>query len=425
MRARTACACGLSSAALGVPIAVWAQTLDVERPLTLVVGEPARGARADRVDAARTGFARSSLPTSGLHTEWKTPVGAVIEHAPLVDARGATYVIGTRGEVISLGRDGAERWRVSTNAMQPGPGALLSDDTLVFVDAAGEAVAVREGVVRWRSRFGPPGVAKAGPLPLTDGGVVVATAAELEALDAEGRVRARATLPEGIAAPLVSALGKVVAITASGAVWTWAPGAPEATRVASFGFAIAGAAALADDHTLVAVRAGQALLVRVDLGRGTTSTWATSPGGVWLGPPAMRGETAYVIESATTGELAVSIDLSGRELGRVLLLARAAAIGSDGGPTPIAGGTHCPPVVDGAGTIAFATTDGSLGVVTATEHGGSAELLRGACGPAPAAFALTSPAVVGLAPLSAGAFVAVCHSGSVLAVTGQRDAAHL
>src|SRR5258708_27049561 len=155
-----------------------------------------------------------------------------------------------------LAPDGSERWRISTGAIDPGPAALLSDDTLVFVDEAGEAIAARDGAVRWKTRFGRSETAHAAPLPLRDGGVVVATAHDVAVLDADGRPRVRNPLSEATIAPLLSGLSKIVTVTTSGVVWTWTPGAPEATRVASFGSPVDGGAALSDDHTLVAVTAG-------------------------------------------------------------------------------------------------------------------------------------------------------------------------
>src|SRR5208283_2908429 len=104
---------------------------------------------------------------------------------------------------------------------QPGPGALLSDDTLVFADGAGEAVAVRDGSVRWRSRFGRPSSAHAGPLPLDDGGVVVGSGPDLAVLDAAGGERARIVLAEVTSHPLTWGLDQILAIGDTGTVWAW------------------------------------------------------------------------------------------------------------------------------------------------------------------------------------------------------------
>jgi hypothetical protein len=410
--AATAVAAGLARA----PQRAAAQTVDVQRPRTLVVGSPP-GARADRVDAARSGRARDPLPTGALRTEWQLPTGALIEQAPLVDASGTTYVVGTRGEVVAITRDGREKWRASTDSPQPGPAALLSDDTLVFADALGEAVAVREGVVRWRARFGRGDATHPSPLPLDDGGVVVATAHDVAVLDAEGHERTRVTLPEAAAGPLVAALGRVVAVTASGAVWAWPPGATDPTRLGSFGSPIEGGAALADDHTLLAVTSGGGHLSAVDLATGATTTRAVAPAGIWLGPPAVRSGTATLLLLAPSAELAVVVDASGLETARSLLVVRPPPLATDGGVAPLVAIPHTPPLVDAAGTIAFATSEGSLGVAA----GSTVELVADGCvssgttrDPRP-----DPSRAAGLAPLGPGVFIAACRSGLVVAVRGQ------
>jgi hypothetical protein len=394
-----------------------AQTVDVQRPRTLVVGTPAGstgGARADRVDAARTGATRTTLPTGGLRTEWRTGLGVPLEVAPLVDVHGTTYVVGTRGEVVAVARDGSERWRLSTGSNQPGPPALLSDDTLVFVDAAGEAVALREGALRWRVRFGRSDASHPAPLPLDDGGAVVATTRDLAALDADGHERARTTLPEPTTLPLVAALGKVVAVTSSGAVWTWAPGAAEVTRVASFGAPVEDGVALADDRTLVGITGGRSHLSAVDLVRGTTTTRAMAPAGLWLGPPAARSGTTYALLLTPTGDLAIGVDASGAETLRVLLAAHPTPVASDGGPAPLVAVSHTAPLVDTAGTLAFATPEGAVGVVAR----GVVDLIADACAASTGGSRAGLAPVAALAPLAPGAFVAACRSGTVLAVRG-------
>ena len=268
-RAAGAAAAVLAATAAGA--VAGAQTMDVQRPRTLVVGTPGIGVRTERIDGSRSGQSATMLPSAaaagGLRSEWAFALGESLEVPPVVDGRGTTFVVGGRGEAIAVGRDGTEIRRLSTGAIQPGPPALLSDDTLVFSDAAGEAIALREGALRWRVRFGrvdPTRAIPPSPLPLDDGGVVTATTHEMAALDADGHERSRVTLPEPVTSPLLESMGKVVAVTASGAVWTWMPGATEATRVGSFGGPVDDGAALADDHTLVAITSGRLHLSAVD-----------------------------------------------------------------------------------------------------------------------------------------------------------------
>lgn len=419
-RAWALAACALPSLAA---IAARGQTLDRQRSLWLVVGAPANAAPVDRVDGARTGMARFKLPASSLRIEWRAPVGALLAHAPLVDANGDTYVAGTRGEVVALKRDGTELWRAVTGSNQPGPPALLSDRTLVFVDDAGEAVGVREGRVRFRWRFGQAGATHPAPLALDDGGAVVATAHELAVLDAEGTERARTTFAEAVAAPLVAALDKVFVVTSSGAVWAWQPGASEPTRVASFGSAVDGGAALADDHTLIAVIAAPNRMGTVNLVRGTSTLRAGPYDGLWGGPPTMKGGTAYLWLHTAVGEFAVAVDPGGAEIGRTLLAGHPSARSSDGGMPPLVTGPHIPALIDSRGTVVFAMVSGSsatIGAASATGTGGSTvELLPDVCPPAPVgegADRIPAPPIVGLAPLPPAGFVAACASGTLLAV---------
>ncbi len=416
-------------AALGT-MAARAQPFPVERARTLVAGKPV-GARMDRVDGARTGLSVTPLPTAGLRIEWRAAAGADVDDEPLVDARGGTYVVGARGEVLALARDGSERWRVPTGALDPGPAALLSDDTLVFADATGDAIGVREGGVRWRSHFGRADAAHPPPLPLDDGGVVMATTRDLVVLDAQGRPRGRTVLPEPTTAPLLSALGQVFAVTASGAIWGWVPGALEASRLGSFGSPIEGGAALANEHTLVAIAAGQTTLSAVDFlrggstgGGGPSVTRAVAPGGLWLGPPAMRGEAATLGMLGATSELVITVDGVGRELGRAVLVGHAPPGRVDAGSAQPAASavSGMPLLVDAAGTVAFATLEGSVGVAVLGAGGdGSVELLSDACPRAPGPTSLIGT-VAGLAPLPPQSFVAICRSGTILAVSGSHPA---
>ena len=414
---------GLLAAALAVGASdVNAQKVSVGPPTTLIVGTPAAGARVERVDTARSGRTRTDLPTSRLRTEWRIPLGTLVEQPPLVDSRGTIYLLGARGDVFAIARDGSQRWRASTNSASPGPAALLSDDSLVFVDG-GQAVAVRDGALRWRAHVGHADPLHAAPLPLEDGGVVIASGRELVALDAEGQERARTTLPEASGAPLVSALGKTLAVTASGAVWSWVPGAAEPSRVATFGSAIDGGAALSDDHTLWAVTDGQAHLTSVDLLRKTSATRAVAGAGLWLGPPTVLGGAVCVVSLSATNETAVTFDASRSEgtnegtseVARTILAVRApSAAAPDAGPGTRPAVPHTAPIVDPRGALAFATVDGAIGVATTSER----DMLAEGCEPPLGSAARSAPPVVGLAPLEPGAFVAACHSGALLAISG-------
>jgi hypothetical protein len=430
---RRTMAWGLAMLAVGLLAAgAAAQTFDVGRPRTLVVGTPP-GVRADRVDAERTGLSRDPLPAGSLRVAWQTPaLGLLLDDAPVVDASGTAYLVGTRGEVVAIARDGSERWRASTGAVQPGPAALLSDDTLVFADAVGEAVAVKDGAVRWRVRFGRGDTSHPAPLPLADGGVLVATAHDLAALDVEGHQRARTTLPEAATGALVAFRGGVLATGASGVVWSWTPGAPEAERAGSFGAPTEGGAVLVDEHTLVAVIAGGTKVAALDfgpvglgqlrlvaqigqLGQGPS---AAGVGGVWLGPPAAHAGNVYLVLLTPTAELAVGLDRGGAETMRARIASRTPTVAADGGTVALVPVQYAPPLVDASGTLAFASTDGAIGTVGA----GTVEELQAACVSAARIPSADAARVAGLAPLAPGVFLAACHSGSLVALRGAAGA---
>jgi hypothetical protein len=400
----------LGAAAIGLLLAgaAAAQTLETRHARTLVVGTPKGGARVDRVNRGRTGQSQDALPASSLRIEWQTAfLGMAIEQAPLVDPAGTTLVVGAQGDVVAIGRDGAEVWRASTNAPQPGPAALLSDGSVVFATGSGDAVAVRQGRLRWSARFGRADSAHPAPLPLEDGGVVVATGRDLAVLDADGNERARATLAEPATAPLISALGRVLVVASSGTVYAWGLGG-EPARVGSFGSAVDQGAALVDDHTLVAVTSAHTHLTAVDIERGTTTTRAIAASGLWLGPPATQGGVAHLLALTQVSDLLVALDAAGSEVGRALLGTRPLLLGPDGGPAPLVAPPHAPPIVDAAGVTAFVTSQGA-GVAS----GATVEFAADVC---PAA---SNGAAAGLAPLGAGAFVVACRAGSLVALNGR------
>ena len=416
-RLTAATGAAVGAAVLATAAGSTGQTVDVQHPLTIVSGTPAGGARTDRIDSFRSGCSRDPLPAGGLASTWHIGVGAFLEHAPVVDAQGTAYVVGSRGEVVAVGRDGSERWRAATGAAQAGAPVLASDETLAFVDAAGIAVGVREGVVRWRTRFGRSDTSRPAPLALDDGGVVVATAHDLATLDAEGHVRSRTALPEAASAPLVAALGKVIAVTVSGAVWSWCGAttgcAVEPTRLGSFGAPVEGGAVLGDDHTLLAITAGGAHLAAMDLARGTVATRAVAPAGVWLGPPSVHAGAATLQLLAPAADVAVVLDASGAETARIVLGMHPPPAITDGGPVVIAPVPHTAPLVDASGTLVFATTDGSVGAAR-TSGASRVDLVAGICPPNDHA----EPAVAGIAPIGPSAIVVACRAGALVALQG-------
>jgi outer membrane protein assembly factor BamB len=405
-------------------LATRAQRLDPKRPKTIVVGAPREGSPTARGDARRTGLSRTPLPTRTLDVAWRKSLSAPIEGPPLVNASGDVIVTTARGEVLVLdGSDGSERPHGIFPTSPPvGAPALAADGTTVFTTTAGDAIGVKNGALRFRTRVGDGRVwhERAGVLALDDGGTAVAVGTELAVLDAEGQVRARASLEEPIAAPLVAApIGRVVAITSSGRVFMWTPGR-EPLRAGSFGAPVDGAAALVDDHTLVAV-SGIGQLVELDLARGVAVARMSSAA-ILLGPPALRGDVAYVLAALPGRVFALAVDGSGQETMRVSVQTTTPQLAPDGGPLAAVVPLHTGPIVDGAGTLAFGTADGYVGVVSASgvDQLGEVMCMRsaGLAGPRPSP-APPVAAFAGLAPAGPSAFVVACETGVVVKVTAR------
>jgi hypothetical protein len=73
---------------------------------------------------------------------------------------------------------------------------------------------------------------------------------------------------------------------------------------------------------------------------------------------------------------------------------------------------HTPLLVDAAGTLAFATADGGVGVVS----DGVVDLLADVCPPPPGGARGFAAPTVALVPLGPGGFLAVCRSGTLVAL---------
>lgn len=401
------------------------QAIDGARAHTFIAGAPPGDARTERGSGARTGFVADRLPIGRLVVQWRAPLGIPLRRAPVIGPDGEVQVVSAEGDVVTLGGDGVERGRVSTGAGEPSPLALLAAGDLVFVDEAGEAVGVRAGRTTFRTRFGRAGATGPGPLPLDDGGVIVATEHEIAILDASGAERARTTFSDPIRAPLVSAGGRVLAVTANGAVWSWRPGAMAPERAGAFGGAIDGAAAIGGDGTLIAALPEQGLIVAVDPARRSATVRAATSEGLWLGPPSIAGTTTFVPLLTTAAEMVVAIGPEGNELSRTVLGGRAAKVPTDAGVTPLDLPPHTPPLVDAAGTFFFATPGGDIGTASDVRTANATvELLADVCGPRGPVRA-NRPAdaagpVVGLvaAHSGSGTVVVSCANGTVLAVRG-------
>jgi hypothetical protein len=421
-RARSAYA-SLVVASVGTIAAIaFADGVDPKRAHTFVVGPPEGVSPMVGIDARRSGFSGSRLPSGTLRVEWTRTIGASMNEAPVIGANGDVFVVTARGQVVATTVDGDEKWRVNLSEPSTSPPALLSDGTLVFVSGSGDAIGLKDGATKWRTRVGAAYANPVAPLPLNDGGVVVAIATELTMLDAEGGIRARVSLAEKVDAALISARGKVVAVSSVGGVFTWSPGA-DAERVGSFDAPLDNDVVLANDHDLVGVSSDGTRLLEFDLARNVASTRAVSPGGVFLGPPAVRGENLTLLNLAGRTYV-VTIDAHGQETSRAVV-APDAQLSIDGGSPPISTIPHAAPIVDARGVVAYVTPNAEVGIVAPE---GSIDTL----GASVCTGSLRSRPLkhAQLAPSGAQSFVVACESGALVKVTsaprpGVEDTSHV
>lgn len=389
-----------------------AQKIDPRRAATFVVGRPGGPSPTFRVDARRSGLAREALPTTSLRVAWSKSTAVSLDQPALAGADGTIAVVATRGDVLFFDVDGDERAKVVSSSGQVGPATMTSDGTVVFATRAGDVVGVRSTLPRpkFTTRIGGDLNTRAAPLALDDGGAVIATLTDLVVIDSEGGIRARTSLPEAAAAPLLVSGDRVLAIAASGAVYGWTPGR-EPVRLGSFGAAVDGGAALLDESTLVAVIEGSHL-VDLDLVRGTRATRAIAPQGLYLGPPAIRGSSATVLAMIPSRAFVVNVDKSGQETVRAPIAQLSPTTLPDGGPAPLVAPAHVGALVDARGAVAFVSLDGRIGALDAN---GAVEIVPDR--PCPQGLG-TRPGVAGITPLGRGAFLVTCERGSIVKITG-------
>jgi hypothetical protein len=410
MRARaTLFTSGAIALATTLAAVALAQRVDPRRPQTVIVGTSPGPATTARVDAQRTGLARTTLPRGPLKALWRKPLGAAIEHAPLV-TDDQIIVVTSRGEVQWLGLDGAEQAKVFLALGATGAPALLADGTIVVVTSGGEAVGVRKSGLRFRVQLGGDRTltSRTISLALPDGGVVVAAGGELSVLDAEGNVRARATAPEPPQGPLLASEGRILFSSATGVVYGWIAGR-DVTRLGGFGGAIDGGMALDGPRTALAIVDGSRL-VSLDLQNGAPIPRISLPGGAFLGPPAVRGGVAYMLAMVPGRTFLVGIDGSGQEVMRTLVTSSVPVATGDAGAA-LSIPSHTGVLVDPTGTVAYAAPEGALGIVDPA--GVLAPVADPIC-----TRSFKSGGVAGLAPAGNGTFVVACESGTLARIVG-------
>jgi hypothetical protein len=415
----------------------WGQRVATNQARTIVVGAPLGASPAERVDAARSGASRAPLPTGTLHVAWRRSLGFALDSEPLVSARGEVVVVAASGKVVVLAPDGEERSHTVVGAAATSGAALTSDGTVVFMTSQGDAVGVHLGAVRFRTRLGG-GRSMVAPLALDDGGLVVATPAELVSLDGEGNVRARVAVDAGTAPVALlgarrSARGgeprvyEVFALT--GDVYEWVPASGrEPSRIGTFGGSVDGGAALTRDGSILAVVDG-ARLVALDPAHGTPTiraSTATTGALAFLGPPATHDGSIALLALTASRTVAIAFDASGAESLRQSIAPSPLPPLPDGGFARGVLPAHVGPLVDPQGDIAFALPSGEVGSVAPS---GSVDVVNDVCARFSNSSALAALGVrqsstfAGIAPAAPSAMIVACGSGVVARV--DNDFAHV
>jgi len=284
-------------------------------------------------------------------------------------------------------------WSLRSGAALPAAApAILSDGTRVVLTSAPELFAVhRSGELRFRKPLpAPPMRFAAPPLPLDDGGLVIAVSGELMRVEPNGEIWARASLDDPVRA-LVRSGGGIAVVTQRGEVYSWRP--PELPkRLGSFGGRVDDGAALSGPTRLTAVVAHTRL---VDLSLASGARASRTDGAMALkGPPAVLASGEVRLVSAD-GAL-VGYDARGRETLH-MALEPPIAVGDSGAPPPSL--LSAPPIViDSEGRVGFVRPGLDAGVVASD---GSVSTAKGA--------ACVDP--VSIAPAGARRMVVACRSG--------------
>jgi hypothetical protein len=361
------------AAALPAAAPARGDTLDPSMPHTVVVGAPRGAAPSERLDAYRTGRARTRLPSSPLEL-WRRHVSGNIDVPPVIDDAGNVVVALTIPEIVKLGPDSREVWRGRLgNAAPLAPPVLLSDGTIAVVTSAGVAWGFTPGgAVRFTTTLGiPRRDADTAPLALSYGGLLVAAGNALVEIDADGVIVARAALDERSSAgeraagAVLDSPGGALVTTASGNVYRFRPPASP-RKVGWFGGTTSRGAVLADERTLLAVVDGRRL-VALDLPTGTTHV---RTGGVALdGPPALAPGSGLALVSTQLGVL-LGVDAAGNERSHVTLDKPPPTASGPLGPlfAQVELKPSPPVVVDAAGWVAFVRGAGRAGVVSPDGH---------------------------------------------------------
>lgn len=362
-RRAAAVAVGLTLSASGWvlwgPSRAEAELVDPNLPVSITVGTPPGFCPTGRVDARRTGRVEA-LPDAPTQ-KWHRRVRGGMSLPVAVDADGAIIVAAAVAEMVQVGPDGSEQWHrrlgMSVASTQP---VIMADGTRVVLTALGQAWGFGpSGDLRFDTSLATLGTdPRTSPLPREDGTLVVAVGTHLVTLDRQGTIVSQADVGERIVGSIVETADGIVATTDTGSVFRWASPMPP-RRVGTFRGVVREGGALTPGGSLAAVVDMQRL-VSMDLRSGATSTLVNLYG--LEGPPTIGNKS--LIHIGTTSGLLLSVSPAGEER-RVRLVPSLPDADADAGvATPVYAPASPAVLVDEKGRVAFARTDGRVGVVS-------------------------------------------------------------
>jgi hypothetical protein len=310
----------------------------------LAAGPPQSIARADR---GRTGRV-PRLPSEPT-LAWRARVNGGLAAAIAPTATGA-WAATADGDLALLDERGAERGRVALGGPAVFSPVVTPAGDAIVVTEAGDVICVKpSGRVRFRVRLdGQSRDLRTLPLPMADGGVVVARGTTMVRFDDTGAEVARARAPEGLVGALLGDGPVVLATTDSGKVVRWSPDA--APRVVARLGGLPTTTAALSGRTLAAVVDGHRLVL-LDVLAGTTTALDVSG---TLDAPSIGPAGTIVI--GTSAGTVLTLSPEGRELSHVSLPPM---------PATSLPASDPPFLVDDEARVAFARSGGDVGVITA------------------------------------------------------------
>jgi hypothetical protein len=377
----------------GAQVASGSEPIDPSLPQRWTVGAPRGAAPMARVDAQRSGRSADPLP-SAPRVLWRARVQGGVGHAVAVDGSGSVVVASQIATLSEIRADGRIAWTARTGAT-PAASApvLLSDGTRVVLNGGGELLGFdAAGKPRMAVKLSLVTSGRvAEPLPLDDGGLIVAAGRTALRLDRAGSPRASTRLDAEIV--VLAARGvETLLVTERGDVHAWHPPA-EPRKLGSFAGRVDGAAVARGRMTAVV---DQRRLVDLELGTGLRSERAQAPGGL-SGPPALLADGSS--RTVSLDGLLLIHDARGNETERVAL-EPATLLGDAGVSLFGIAGVSPAVIVDLEQRVGFVRPGLDAGIVDAS---GTLRAAKGA--------ACLDP--IGVAPAGPARMVLACRSGVV------------